>query len=90
MLALQGHARLSDGEFWFIIEALEATESKQTRTSDRDLGRRLIAQEFDGRVDEEGLKPKQAMAAVMKNRDCSVRKIRTALKVYGKTRRHRG
>ena len=31
MLALQGRAHLSDGEYWFVIEALEATESKQTR-----------------------------------------------------------
>ena len=89
-LALQGHKRLSDGEFWFIVEALEATESRQTRARLRDLEFWLIAHQFDGLVDEENLKPKQAMDVVKKHRDCSVRTIRTALKAYGKPRRYRG
>ena len=88
-MALQGQGRLSDPEYWFIIDALEATGSKQTRANLRDLERWLIAQEFDGLVDEEDLKPAQAMAAVMKNRECSPRKVRGALRAYGKPRRHR-
>jgi hypothetical protein len=89
MLALQGRAHLSDGEYWFIVEALEATASKQTNAQLRDLERRLIAQQFDGLVDEEGMEPEDAMKAVMKSRDCRERKIRYALKHYGKPRRFR-
>jgi hypothetical protein len=88
-MALQGQGRLSDPEYWFIIDALEATGSKQTRANLRGLERWLIAQEFDGLVDEEDLKPAQAMAAVTKNRECSPRKVRGALRAYGKPRRHR-
>ena len=88
MEVLQG--RLTDGEFRFIVEALEATESKQTRARLRDLEKWLIAHQFDGLVDEEGMTPAQAMDAVKKNRDCSVRTIRTALKAHGKPRRYRG
>jgi hypothetical protein len=92
---LQGRGHLSDGEYWFIIEALEATESKQTRARLRDLERWLIAQQFDGLVDgdaefgEKGMEPKLAMDVVKKNRNCSIRKIRGALKAYGKPRRYR-
>jgi hypothetical protein len=87
--ALQGGERLSDGEYWFIIEALEATESKQTRAQLRDLEKQLIALQVDGLIDEEGMKPKQAVEAVKKDRDCSTRHIRTALRAYGKPRRYR-
>jgi hypothetical protein len=90
LLALQGHGRLSDGEFWFIVEALEATESRQTRARSRDIERRLIAQQVDGLIDEDGKSPKDAVDAVKRDRRRSVRHIRTALKAYGKPRRYRG
>lgn len=91
MTALQGSNNpLSDREYWFIVEALEATESKQTRARLRDLERWLTAHQFDSLVDEENMKPAQAMDAVKKSRGRSVRHIRAALKAYGKPRRYRG
>ena len=89
MLALQGRGCLRDGEYWFIIETLEATASKRTNARMRDLERWLIAEQFDGLVDEEGMTPKQAMDVVKKDRNCSTGKIRGALRAHGKSRRFR-
>lgn len=90
MQALQGRGSLSDGEFWFVIEALEARESPDTRARLRNLERWLIAQQVDGLIDEEGRKSKKAVAEVAKDRGCSPRKVRGALKAHGKPRRYRG
>jgi hypothetical protein len=81
---------LSDDEFNFIRNVLEASAGKETNARLRQLEQRLIAQQVDGLIDEDGKSSKDAVDAVSRDRRRSARHVRTALKAYGKSRRYRG
>jgi hypothetical protein len=49
----------------------------------------LIAQQYDGLIDDDGDEPKNAMDKVMRDRGYSERQIRKMLSLYGKKRRQR-
>jgi hypothetical protein len=82
-------APLSDEEVAFVRDALEASAGKEASSQLRDLEKQLIARQVDGLVDENGLSPGEAVEEVRRDRNRSVRHVRTALAQYGKRRRPR-
>ena len=88
--ALQGHGHLSDCEYWFIIEALEATGGKRQADVLRKIEQMLIAEQVEGLITEEGMKPKQAIDTVMRDRKRSRRHVYTALKAHNKVKSRSG
>jgi hypothetical protein len=80
---------LSDDEFLFIRDALEARAGKETNARLRQLEKQLIAAQYDGLIDDDGKKPKEAFDEVKTLRDCWPRTVRRAIKQYGKPRRKR-
>jgi hypothetical protein len=80
---------LTDDEFRFIRDVLEAKAGKKTNARLRQLEKQLIAVQYDGLIDDDGKKPKAAFEEVKTWRDCSPRTVRRAIKQYGKPRRQK-
>jgi hypothetical protein len=89
-LALQASNRpLTDVELHFIRDTLEVSAGKETNTRLRQLEKWLIAAQYDGLIDEDGLIPKNAFEDVKTWRGRGARTVRRAIKQYGKPRRKR-
>lgn len=69
---------LSDGEIQFIVEALETTGGKHQADHLRDIEKMLIAEQVEDL--KSGMKPKQAIEEVMRQRGRSRRHIFTAIR----------
>jgi hypothetical protein len=70
--------RLSDGEIQFIVEALEATGGKRQADQLRDIEKMLIAEQIEDL--KSGMKSKQAIEEVMRQRGRSRRHVFTAIR----------
>jgi hypothetical protein len=80
---------LTDAELGFIRDALEATANTKTNARLRGLEKWLMAQQYDGLIDDDGKKPKAAFTEVKAWRDTSERTLRRAISAHGKSRRKR-
>jgi hypothetical protein len=90
MIALQASNRpLSGDELCCIRDILEASAGKETNARLRQFGKRLAAAQYDGLIDDDGKKPKQAFEEVKAWRELKPRTLRRAISAYGKPRRKR-
>jgi hypothetical protein len=80
---------LTDDEFLFIRDVLEAKAGKKTSARLRQLEKQLIAAQYDGLIDDDGMKPKAAFEEVVAWRGRSPRTVRRAIQDYGRPRRQR-
>jgi hypothetical protein len=77
---------LTDDEFRLIRDVLEVSAGKETNARLRQLDKQLIAAQYDGLIDDDGKKPKQAFDEVKAWRDLKPRTLRRAISAYGKRR----
>ena len=81
---------LTDAEYWFVIEALEATGGKRHADELRKIEQYLIASQVEGFMTENGITKKQAVDSVMRHRGRSRRHVYTALKLHNKVKGRSG
>jgi hypothetical protein len=90
MIALQASNRpLSGDELCCIRDILEASAGKETKARWHQLEKRLAATQYDGLIDDDGKKPKEAFDEVKAWRELKPRTLRRAISAYGKRRRKR-